>query len=154
MKCILIHRPGLLGTLAYIRRTAAQSAWIFKDTLGLFHLTSQREWSGPLYPHSCLIALSPTLTPVTLLHFKSPPPPRFFCVSLSFVISSKSPNSFFVTLPSHIWLLSLVSAVPQHSEATEADEGMSTCLPPPPPPLCLHPAQPAGCQCVEKIEMR
>lgn len=128
MKCILIHRPGLLGTLAYIRRTAAQSTWIFKDTLGLFHLTSQREWSGPLSPHSCLIALSPTLTSVTLLHFKfSPPWFVSHCLLLFFFKISKF---FFVILTSHICLLSLVSAVPQHSEATEADEGMSTCLSP------------------------
>lgn len=146
MKCILIHRPGLLGTLAYIRRTAAQSTWIFKDTLGLFHLTSQRERSRPLYPHSCLIALSPTLTSVTLLHFKIFPPIWFVshCLLLFF---PKSPNSFLWS--SHLPAVSCFcgsSALRSHWGRWR-DEHLSF-------PLCLHPAQPAGCQCVEKIEMR
>lgn len=66
MKCIPIHRHSLWGTLVRIRRgLALQNTWIFKDTLGLFRLTSQREWSRPLSPD----ALSLTLTFATLLDY-------------------------------------------------------------------------------------
>lgn len=148
MKCILIHRPGLLGTLAYIRRTAAQSTWIFKDTLGLFHLTSQREWSGPLYPHSCLIALSPTLTSVTLLHFKFFPP-WFVSHCLLLFFFQNLQILFCYPHVSHLPAVSCFcgSSTLRSHWGRWRDEHLSF-------PLCLHPAQPAGCQRVEKIEMR
>lgn len=56
MKCILIHRPGLRGTLVRIRRGLQLKT---HEYLRTHWDSSQREWSRPLYPRSCLIALSP-----------------------------------------------------------------------------------------------
>lgn len=160
MKCILIHTgPGLTGPLVNIREACnSHYTWIFKDTLGLFHLTSQRGWGRPSYPHSSLISLSPNsdlrhlvalpiLSPLcTHLLFCS-----FFCASFCYW------NSVF-PYP-HVSHSPTVSSVCGSSELRShwgrwRDEHLSHPSPSASPHASLHPARPAGCQCAEEIEMR
>lgn len=151
MKCIVIHRgPGLLGPLVNIREACnSHFTWIFKDTLGLFHLTSQRGWSKSLYPHSRLIALSPNsdLSPsCTLLSRTSLP-----AFSHLFPFFFHYQSSVF-PYP-HVSHLPTVSSVCGSSELRShwgrwRDEHLFF------PPVSVCPAQPAGCQCVDEIEMR
>lgn len=150
MKCIPIHRHGLWGTLVRIRRgLALQNTWIFKDTLGLFCLTSQREWSRPLSPD----ALSLTLTFATLLDYHtlrlSP-----LSAAVYFIFFCLPPHPFATIftfysaiIKPQICLLSLVSVV---SEPLRQMKGWALVFSPAP----LRPAQSAGCQRVEGIEMR
>lgn len=129
MKCIPIHIHGLSGTLVRIRRgLALQNTWIFKDSLGLFCRTSQREWSGPLSPD----ALSLTLTFATLLDYHTlrlSPSSDAIYVGF-FFCSTPHPlcHNFHVLFRYH-----RASNLPALSHfcglgAAETDEGMSTCL--------------------------
>lgn len=142
MKCILIHRgSGLLGPLVNIREACnSHCTWIFKDTLGLFHLTSQRVWGRPLYPHSCLIALSPNSdSSCTFPSLTSLPPFSllFFLLHLLHYRNSVFPYPHISHLPAEL----------RSHWGRWRDEHLFF-------PLSFCPAQPAGCQRVDEIEMR
>lgn len=129
MKCIPIHIHGLSGTLVRIRRgRALQNTWIFKDTLGLFCRTSQREWSRPL----SLDALSLTLTFATLLDYHtlrlSPSSDAIYSFFLFWFSTPTLCHNLHVLFRYHqAWNLPAVSRFCGFG-AAEADEGMSTCL--------------------------
>lgn len=84
------------------------------------------------------------------MHFSSFPSLTYFSISLLLFFLHYQ-ILFSPLLTSHACPLSRLSVVRQSSEATQADEGMITCLFPSPSAL---PSQLAGCQCVEEIEMR
>lgn len=93
MKCEPISTsPGLPGPLANIREACnSVSTSIFKDTLGLFHLTCPCFW----------FAMPQTLT---VLSFS--PPPQFLLHPLFFLLHLfLYKASVFFTHSSHVWLL-------------------------------------------------
>lgn len=153
MKCTLICRgPGLLGPLVNIREACnSHYTSIFKDTLGLFHLSSQRGRSRPIYPCSCFIALSPNpdlCQPFALTFLPSLIFLFVFCSLLPRYHDSGFPYPRVSCSPA----VFSFCVVRQDSGAAETDEGMSTCLPS--LPFSFFSAQPRGCQRVEEIEMR
>lgn len=125
---ILIHRPGLLGTLVHIRRGLQLKTHEYLRThwdSSIWHPRGSE--AGPYILPYC------TFSNFDLCHLLALPffAPWFFSPSLLLFFSLNLQILFL----SHICLLSLVSVVPQSSGATEADEGMSTCLSPSPSAL-------------------
>lgn len=146
---------GLLGPPVSIREACISNyTWIFKNTLGLFHLTSQRGWSRPLYLHSCFIALSPK---PDLCHLFALPFLPFSCFFFteSFVLFLQllhHPRSIFfllscLTLACCLFFLWFLKA----QEPVRKMKGWALVFL---LSLCLCLAEPAGFQCVEEIEMR
>lgn len=113
MKWILIRRPGLLGTLVHIRQGLQLKT----------HEYLRTHWDSSIWHPRGREAGLHILTPA-LLHFLQlwPLPPSCASIFLSshFIIFFGSSHILF--------LLSLISVVPQSSEAPCADEGMSTCF--------------------------
>lgn len=146
MKCVLIHRPGLWGTLVHISRGLQLKTHEYLRThwdSSIWPLRGREAGLCALTPSWCTFSNFDLCRPLGRQHFKSF---AVFCCWIFFPVPLTIFKFYFAIIESQICLQSLVSVVFESHWGRWRDEHLSFL------PLC--PAQPAGCQRVEEIEMR